>query len=241
MLPSEFEATCLKNRKRRNRRKLAWAGPAACWLPASGRFPKPRLLGTISCSQCAGAKRGHGYACHVSDPLPWGRALGPLGRCNRPVLSRDPLVQTRDYGRVHQRPVRISRRLRGLVRGRQELRGAGEHLYSEAHFPAKARSGLGTAGEVGREWGPGASVSPRRRGEGRSWVGFGIPMWRFFQSRALPRDWPVFPGALDWLMGVVDLSEALGGAHRGPKKQRLETSNLLAVLCYRVLTCAVHL
>lgn len=124
---------------------------------------------------------GHGYACHVSDPLPWGRAPGPLGR------SRDPLVQTRDYGRVHQRPDRISRGLRGLVRGPQELRGAGEHLYSEAHFPAKARSGRGTAGDVGREWGTGASASPRRRGEGRSWAGFGIPMCRLSNAELCSR------------------------------------------------------
>lgn len=46
----------------------------------------------------------------------------------------------------------------------------------------------------------------------------------------LQRDWSVFPGTLDWRTGVVDLLEALGGAHPGQTKQRLETSNLLAVL-----------
>lgn len=175
--------------------------------------------------------------------MPWGRAPGLLGCSNRPGRSRGPLVQTRDYGRVHQRPGYISRRLRGLVRGRQELRGAGEHLYSEAHFPAKARSGRATAGDVGREWGLGASVSPRRRGEGRSWAGFGILMWRLFQRRALQRDWSVFPGTLDWRTGVVDLLEALGGAHPGQKKteagnKQLAGSTLRVTACSPVLcTC----
>lgn len=163
----------------------------------------------------------------MSDPLPWGPAPGLLGCSNRPGRSRDPLVQTRDYGRVHQRPDYISRRLRGLVRGRQELRGAGEHLYSEAHFPAKARSGRGTVGDVGREW---AWALQCHQGDAERGGAARALAFRCSDFSTLQRDWSVFPGTLDWRTGVVDLLEALGGAHPGQTKQRLETSNLLAVL-----------
>lgn len=126
----------------------------------------------------AQARRGGGaMARHVSAPLLWRRASGPGGAAAtaRGLALEILCIQTPDYGRIHPRPVLIGRRHRGLVRCRQELGGAREHLYSEAHFSAKARSGPGHGGRA-MSVSSGAPVIQRRLGDaerGGAGAGFG--------------------------------------------------------------------